>query len=137
MPIRNTILLILVSSMLAGAADVKMKVVPVKSTPVSSGHEMYTAYCAPCHGVDGKGNGAAAPALRMRPADLTALSSRNGGKFPALGVIEAIQNGGVTAHGTPEMPVWGPILQSVSSGQMIVKHRIANLASYIESIQEK
>ena len=35
--------------------------VPVKPTSPASGTEMYTTYCAVCHGVDGKGNG---PALR-------------------------------------------------------------------------
>ena len=31
------------------------------------GGEVYTHYCRPCHGTDGSGNGASAPALRPPP----------------------------------------------------------------------
>ena len=137
MRIIYTSLLVLMASLIADAANVNIKVVPLKSTPISSGREMFANYCASCHGPDGKGNGAAAPALKMHPTDLTALSLQNGGKFPTLDVIEAIQNGAVTAHGKPEMPVWGPILKSVSSGPIIVRQRIANITSYIQSLQMK
>ena len=137
MRIASLVLLFGMTTLIAAGADVNVKVVPVKSTPVSSGRDMFAAYCASCHGVDGKGNGVAAPALKVHPADLTTLALRNGGKFPGLDVTQAIQNGAVIAHGTPEMPVWGPILQSISNGPIIVHHRIANITAYIESLQTK
>ena len=61
---------------------------------------MYQAYCAACHGADGKGDGPASAALKSRPSDLTNLAKRNGGKFPELKVFGAI-NGDlrVAAHG--------------------------------------
>jgi mono/diheme cytochrome c family protein len=121
----------------AAGGNPNVKIVPVHPTSASSGAEMYSAYCSSCHGVDGKGNGVAAPGLKMRPANLTDLAVRNGGKFPALEVVAAIRDGNVTAHRTSEMPAWGKILGSVSDGQMIVLQRIANLTAYIESMQVK
>jgi hypothetical protein len=40
----------------------------------------------------------------------------------------------VTAHGTPEMPVWGPLFRAFESDAR-TRVRIDNLVSYIESIQ--
>ena len=50
-----------------GASQQKeIRHVPVKATSPASGPEMYTTYCAVCHGIDGKGRGPAADALRCR-----------------------------------------------------------------------
>jgi mono/diheme cytochrome c family protein len=38
------------------------------TTSPSSGKEMFTSYCAPCHGKSGKGDGPAAAALKQPPA---------------------------------------------------------------------
>ncbi|MBZ5572099.1 MAG: cytochrome c [Acidobacteriia bacterium] len=46
----------------------------------ASGQQMYSAYCAVCHGNDGKGGGPAAEALKVPPPDLTVLARKNGGK---------------------------------------------------------
>ena len=67
--------------------------VPITSTSPVSGKEMYTAYCAVCHGTDGKGGGPAASALKVPPTDLTQLSKNNGDKYPALKVTSTIQIG--------------------------------------------
>ena len=37
----------------------QIKEVPVKETSPASGKQMYSTYCAVCHGVDGKGSGPA------------------------------------------------------------------------------
>jgi cytochrome c len=52
-----------------------------KDTDEDSGANMDRAYCAVCHGLDGKGAGAAATAMRQPPWDLTRLSRRAGGEF--------------------------------------------------------
>jgi mono/diheme cytochrome c family protein len=113
--------------------------VTVGRTPASSGKLMYASYCASCHGVDGRGAGPAATALKMRPADLTVLSRNNRGKFPATQVVSVLQFGVATpAHGSAEMPVWGPIFGVMSPGlPEEEKVRISNLRRYLESIQLK
>ena len=113
--------------------------VTVKPTSPASGKEMYTSYCAVCHGTDGKGGGPAASALKTPAADLTMLSKNNGGKFPAMKVTSTL--GGTSdlpAHGSKEMPVWGPLFRSMSGGhEGQVQQRVANLTHYIETLQAK
>ena len=46
-------------------------VIPVDKTASNDGKQMYSSYCAPCHGVDGRGHGPVAPALKMQATDLT------------------------------------------------------------------
>jgi len=100
---------------------------------------MYTNYCAVCHGTEGKGNGPAADALKTPPVDLTALSKNNGGTYPALKVGSAIRGDAqVTAHGSKGMPVWGKLFGTISGGhQSEVDQRVANLVSYIKTLQSK
>src|ERR1035437_3536993 len=78
---------------------------PAGRTSASSGQEMYRAYCAACHGTDGKGDGPTSAALKTRPSDLTDLAKRNAGKFLELSVFGTI-NGDlrITAHGSKDMP---------------------------------
>src|ERR1700686_5503091 len=89
----------------------------IKPTSAASGKEMFTTYCAVCHGTDRKGGGPAASALKVPPADLTVLSKNNGGKFPALKVTSDIRGeSDLPAHGSKEMPVWGGLFWSMSRG---------------------
>ena len=112
---------------------------PVGWTSASSGKEMYLAYCAACHGTDGKGDGPASEALKSRPLDLTELAKQNAGKFPELRVFGAI-NGDlrVTAHGSRDMPTWGVVFRHMDGTDVAAdKLRIRNLTKYIESLQVK
>ncbi len=78
---------------------------------------MIKAYCASCHGISGKGNGPAASALKKAPADLTLLARTNAGKFPEEAVGNFLPDFPAGQfHGSAEMPVWGPLLTSVSNG---------------------
>jgi mono/diheme cytochrome c family protein len=123
----------------AASTQTVIKHVPIKSTSPASGQEMYTTYCAVCHGKDGKGAGPAAEALKVPPADLTMLASKNGGKYPALKVSAVIRGEEVlAAHGSREMPVWGKLFWSMSEGHNSeVLQRVANLNKYVESMQAK
>jgi mono/diheme cytochrome c family protein len=119
-------------------SNVTINRVSAPPTSASSGKEMYESYCASCHGPAGEGNGPAAPALRVQPTDLAALAKHNGGKFPADHVATVLSGGGVTAHGSADMPVWGPVFRKLSLGsQAEVQLRIANLTKYLESLQSK
>ena len=47
-------------------------------------------------------------------------------------------DGMIAAHGSQEMPVWGNVLRSLDSDtDSMVRLRIANLTSYIKSLQSK
>ena len=105
-----------------------------------AGRDLFDFYCASCHGRDGKGSGHVAPALRTPPADLTTLSERNKGTFPAAMVAEVIRGGtqsSKAAHGSSDMPVWGPIFKGLDTRNEVNEVRIENLVKFIESIQAK
>lgn len=112
---------------------------PIQSTSPASGKEMYSTYCAVCHGADLKGNGPAASALKTPPPDLSMLSKNNGGKYPDLKVASAIRgDSDVPAHGSKDMPMWGGLFRDISHGhESEVQQRVANLNRYIESLQVK
>jgi len=115
------------------------KKAPIQNTSPASGEEMFKTYCAVCHGKDAKGAGPATADLKTTPPDLTTLAKRHDGKFPEDYVTNVLRNGvKAPAHGSTEMPVWGPLFASVSGGdQSIVNMRISNLVRYLESVQTK
>ncbi len=117
----------------------EIKHVPIKATSPASGREMYMTYCAVCHGTDGKGNGPAAGALKVATPDLTALASKNGGKYPSSKVSAIVRGEEVlAAHGSKDMPMWGHLFRSISGGHEAEVHqRVVNLNKYIESLQKK
>ena len=116
--------------------------VPIRPTAVTSGSNMYSTYCAVCHGADAKGSGPAASALKTHPVDLTVLSKKNGGAFPSAHVATVLQFGVENpAHGNKEMPIWGDLFQSLNTGDHQTAGqthlRIYNLVEYLKTIQQK
>ena len=103
------------------------------------GDNLYKAYCATCHGVDGRGNGPMASWMKVPPPDLTRIAARNGGEFP-LARIDRIISGEEplpSGHGTRAMPIWGPVFSQVTRDQDLGKVRIDNLARYLRDIQRQ
>jgi mono/diheme cytochrome c family protein len=116
-----------------------VKHVPIANTAPNSGVQMFDSYCAVCHGKDGKGSGPAASAMKTPPIDLTLLAKKAGGKYPAAHVAAVIRGQATTpAHGSEDMPVWGPLFSSISQGHASqVQQRVANLVAYIDTLQAK
>jgi len=101
-----------------------------------NGADLYRAYCASCHGKDARGGGPAAAALKAKVPDLTVLARNHGGQFPEERVSKFIMGDEtVPAHGTREMPVWGPVFHQVEDDVDRGPVRIANLVQYLKSIQ--
>lgn len=141
---RRTALLALLLVVVAGLATVafaekQLQRTNAPYTSPTSGEEMYTAYCASCHGAQAKGDGPAAPALKQPVPDLTRLSANNAGKFPFAHVQESIRGEAMVAsHGSREMPVWGPVFRQMSDRQSALVHqRVKNLVSHLEKLQSK
>jgi mono/diheme cytochrome c family protein len=104
------------------------------------GAALFRAYCASCHGVSGRGDGAVAKFLKLPPANLMRLSARNSGVFPADRVARTIDGRhAVRTHGESTMPVWGPIFarSPIVADEAAVDARIRALVAYLESIQEQ
>jgi len=100
------------------------------------GADLYRAYCASCHGKEGKGDGPAAPALKATVPDLTAIARNNDGKFPVARVQRIIMGEGmIVSHGSREMPVWGPIFHQIENDVDRGNVRLDNLVKYLQSIQ--
>lgn len=115
-----------------------VKVVRVAAVRVATvdGHANFDAYCASCHGGDGKGLGPACRGLEAPPANLTLIVVRHGDTFPLEHVRQTIL--GSHADGDlREMPDWGRILASVSTDGQQATLRLHNLVRYIESIQQR
>jgi mono/diheme cytochrome c family protein len=126
------------SAQTKAATEKTIKPAPVTSIADVSGAATFKQYCAACHGPDGHGNGPAASALKPVPADLTLISQRAGGKFPALTVKSKISGDDVVAaHGSRDMPTWGPLFKQVDTSSSVAELRLANLVKYLEAIQAK
>lgn len=107
--------------------------VPIQSV---DGADNYHAYCAVCHGSDAKGNGPAAPAMKVKVPDLTMIADRHKGKFNPTQIEQIITGAGKTptpAHGVEEMPIWGDVFRSEDRAKNAL--RVGNLVKYLQSIQ--
>jgi mono/diheme cytochrome c family protein len=100
------------------------------------GSVSFDRYCATCHGQSGRGDGPTAKALRTAPADLTVLARRNNGVFPEARVTASILDSSrAEAHGTQDMPVWGPVFPTLGSSNEREDARLRNLLAYLVSLQ--
>jgi mono/diheme cytochrome c family protein len=114
------------------------KVVSIAARPILSveGKDNFDAYCAVCHGADGKGHGPAAPAMKSVVPDLTTMAQRNNGRFDASAVGYIINHAGqlpTPAHGVDTMPMWGEVFRAEDPNRALL--RVNNLVNYIRALQ--
>jgi mono/diheme cytochrome c family protein len=105
-----------------------------------AGKLSYRQYCAVCHGLDGKGNGDMAKVLKVKPADLTQLSTKHDGIFHFWDVYRAIDGRKeIWGHGSRDMPIWGTVLKAEAGtdrgAELQAYARMLEIVYYIESIQ--
>ena len=114
-------------------------VISAPKTDPTNGKMMFTSYCAPCHGADGRGNGPVAAALKERPTDLTGLAKANHGIYPDTHVVSVLRFGPeLRAHGSADMPVWGTVFGKMSKVNPQEKDlRAANLSRYLRTLQAR
>lgn len=112
----------------------------IQQTSPASGKKMFVQYCAPCHGTDG-GTGPVAGPMKVPPTDLTQLAKKQGGKYPATHVSSVMKFGSGTAseaHGSADMPVWGPLFKSLDKfHNTTMQQRVGNLVDHIGTLQAK
>ena len=103
----------------------------------------YAAFCAACHGASGKGDGELAGGLDRKPADLTQLSAKNGGAFPATRVMAQIWGYTGGKDGARVMPKFSALLDGTlvpyDGGDGIATPtpvRLVELAEYLKVLQE-
>lgn len=106
---------------------------------IESGRDTFLFNCAPCHGRGGKGDGPVVPALKSRPPDLTTIARRHKGTFPKAEITDSVTGKGRVspAHGSNDMPVWGPIFREQNPFDSRVDVRLNRLIDYLQSIQTK
>ena len=104
------------------------------------GERTFQTHCASCHGPLAEGDGPIASTLTVPVPNLRMLSQRNGGAFPTDAVASYIDGRSYpAAHGTREMPVWGPVF-SVTQ-QLVIdaespEQRIAGVMTFLRTLQQ-
>lgn len=124
--------------LLAGGAA--MAAAQSNETSAIMGKQSFRTYCASCHGVEARGDGAVAQHLRIPPADLTGISERNGGEFPFEKVFQTIDGRKpARGHGNRDMPIWGDAFKLTRDNpdEEAVKSKITELVHFLQSIQEE
>ncbi len=119
--------------------------VPGYAQVTDIGKREYLNSCAPCHGMNGKGDGPLSPELKKAASDLTRLDKVS--IFPILyGIIDGRRM--VAFHGPREMPIWGDRYTQqafeLTAGlgtreelESLTRARILALIGYIYTLQEK
>ena len=111
------------------------------STPTRPlGEQTFQTHCASCHGPLAEGDGPIAGTLNAPVPNLRMLSQRNGGTFPTDAVASYIDGRSYpAAHGTREMPVWGPVFsatQQLVVGAESPEQRIAGVMTFLRELQQ-
>ncbi len=90
----------------------------------TAGKEKFNTYCAACHGVSGKGDGAASAALNPKPRNFTDQAYMS--KKTDTDLTKVIKGGGAAAGLSTSMPPWGSSLSDAD---------IANVVAHIRTLK--
>ena len=114
--------------------------VPAEELSGESGAQLYRQFCASCHGRTGEGDGPVAPFFKLLPPDLTHISQRSRGEFPAERIRRIIDGREVVSpHGAREMPVWGLLFAGAAddaAGKPVADAAITRLVEHLRSLQK-
>jgi mono/diheme cytochrome c family protein len=102
------------------------------------GAELYQRFCASCHGHSGLGDGPVASQLKVLVPDLTRITRRHAGVFPAEDVRRIVDGRSIhMAHGTRTMPVWGYEFRAAedNASSSAADELVRRLVEYLRSIQ--
>lgn len=87
-----------------------------------AGKQIYNAYCATCHSVNGNGDGPSAKWVKPIPRDFTACKLMR--MYKDADLVRAIKDGGPAAYVSYNMPPWGAVLTD---------KQIKNVLAYVRS----
>lgn len=108
---------------------------------IERGRALYRLHCVNCHGDQGMGDGPMAKLLRSPVPDLSRLTARHEGEFPAEHVRQTIDGRfEIPSHGRREMPIWGLSFQErgrAVNQEREVQERLTALVEYLRSMQEE
>ena len=107
-----------------------------------SGAQLYSRFCASCHGDKGFGDGVVAASFSIMVPDLTRIAKRQGGIYPAEKVRQIIDGRTpLRPHGTREMPVWGYEFYSQNQAKpdplKATDEMVKRLADYVQTLQRE
>jgi mono/diheme cytochrome c family protein len=131
----------LLSLLLAATLALMGSAAPAQEPSTASGAQLFRYHCASCHGRGGEGDGPVAPFFKLRPPDLTEITRRSGGTYPAERVRRIIDGREMlTPHGAREMPVWGLVFamdtEDVAIRRAKAETTVARLVEYLRAIQK-
>ncbi len=134
--------LLALAAMLALAAGVQARDPGDEQAPerIGKGRISFRLYCRSCHGKLAKGDGPVAEHLKIPPSDLTAISARRDGGFPAEEMRRMIDGRDpVKGHGSRDMPIWGEAFKvsAETQDEAVVEEKITQLIFYLKSIQQE
>lgn len=113
---------------------------PAQTMPTTAdGAAFFAENCASCHGADGSGGNV--KGLANTPPDLTMLSNKNGGTFPAARALSYIYGDLQTSHLARVMPEFGAKMAEdlvpveIDGVLTPTPRELAGLLAFLESIQ--
>jgi mono/diheme cytochrome c family protein len=141
-------LLVLTTTLsLSTAASAQTEKTDAQAAKTDLGKKEYELRCAVCHGMDAKGDGVFDQVLKVVPPDLTVLTKKNGGVFPAERISRVIDGRvEIASHGPRDMPIWGTRYSVESAKQFVdfpyaeetyIRARVLRLMDYLYRIQQK